>query len=92
MRVVRDGLRLCSDCMCLHETGDATSFGHHYGKDADARLMACETGLAGLGPHLVLAWDSETGAGIHVFSWAQCDACGTRLGGARYEYATLGRD
>ena len=92
MRVVRDGIQLCTDCTLLACTGDASSLDYHYGKGADARIAECEAGLERLGAHLVPAFDSETGEGIHEFRVCRCDCCQSALAGERHEFAILGRD
>lgn len=95
MRVVRDGLWLCTDCLLLQETGDTSSFDYHYGQaEGDARVEECQQGLTRLelsnGGHLAANWDSETGEGIHEFSSCYCDACGTHLAGKRHRYSIIG--
>lgn len=34
--------------------------------------------------HVADNTDSETGEGIHDFSWSSCEGCGSHLGGSRY--------
>lgn len=82
MRVVRDGIQLCTDCMILAVNGDES------GLTAE-RAAQCYAGLEALGPHLVEAFDSESGEGEEEFSNMPCEACGTGLSGARYEFAVL---
>lgn len=90
-KVIRDGLWLCTDCMILEETGDASSLDYHYGQDADKRHQECQEGLAELrgGNHLAADWDSDTGEGIEDFSRRCCDACQTNLAGERHQYCIL---
>lgn len=101
MRVIRDGLRFCDDCMLIAVTGEIDSLDHHYGTGphpgrgdlrpgAKERYAAIEAGLTRLGPHLVPAFDSESGKGCDEFAVGTCDCCATRLAGARYEFAILG--
>lgn len=91
MKVVRDDLWLCSDCLMVAVNGDATGLDYHYSaEEAAKRLAAIEAGLDALGPHLVPAFDSETGKGIEEFSRRECDCCGEHLAGERHEFATLG--
>ena len=85
MRVVRDDLWLCQDCMMFAVNGDLSGIDYHYsGEEADKRAKEVTDGVAKLGPHLVSA-DGE-----REFSACRCDACGTHLAGSRHEFAVLG--
>jgi len=83
MRVKKDGLMLCDDCMIVACNGDTS------GIDDDARVKEVEEGLDSLGPCLVSDFDIEDGSGIHEFSWSRCDCCGDSRGGSRHEFAIL---
>lgn len=82
MRVVRDGIQLCTDCMILAVNGDES------GLTAE-RAETCYAGLEKLGPHLVPAFDSEAQEGISEFTYYPCECCGSKLGGTRYDFAVL---
>jgi hypothetical protein len=83
MRVVRDDLDFCDDCLMGACNGDFT------GMDdvTEAKVIA---GLNALGPNVVPAFDSETGEGIDEFSHVRCDCCGSKLYGQRHKFAILG--
>jgi hypothetical protein len=82
MRIIRDGIWLCQDCTIVACNGP----------DGVELLdeMGTLSGLAGLGPHLVPTFDSETGEGIESFSRRHCDSCQEWRAGYRAEFATLG--
>lgn len=90
MRVVRDEIPLCQDCMIAAVNDDYTSLDYYYGEEADSRRAEIEKGLNALGPHLVPSFDSETGKGMDEFSRRRCESCRTDLAGARYDFAILG--
>lgn len=101
MRVVRDDLWLCDDCLLVSQTGDYGTLDFYYGHGespgrgelrdgARERAAQIDAGLDKLGPNLVPSFDSETGKGIEEFSTRHCDACGTHLAGGRHEFAVLG--
>jgi hypothetical protein len=84
MRVIRDGLWLCSDCTQVAIDGP-------HGADITTdQLQRTLDGLSMLGEHLVSDNDSETGNGIEEFSRNVCKSCQTRLLGYRARFATLG--
>ncbi len=85
MRVIKDDLWLCVDCLMLACNGDGS------GIESPAREAACVAGLEALGPHLVPDFDSDTGEGHRVFSWCGCDSCGL-TGGEFHRFAVLGDD
>ncbi len=84
MEIIQDDLWLCQDCTIYAVNGDTS------GIESEKREKRVVEGVDALGPHLVPDYDSETGDGIDEFSWRQCDACGTRLGGERTRFAVLG--
>lgn len=86
MKVIRDGLWLCQDCLFCAVNDDVTAI------EDGARVIAVEAGVAGLGPNLVSDFDSESGDGIRDFSSVPCDSCSTRLAGDRHRFAILGED
>lgn len=93
MRIERDNLWLCEDCLHVAVNGDATGLDYHYKPDEAARRLGEITrGLQSLGPHLVPDFDSETGAGCEEFSTRWCDCCASRLAGGRHRFAVLGPD
>jgi len=91
MQIIRDEIQLCADCMIAAVNGDFTGLDYHYGASKAAeRMEAITVGLDKLGPHLVPAFDSETGKGYSEFSSARCECCETKLAGSRHEFAILG--
>jgi hypothetical protein len=92
MKVIRDDLWLCDDCLFYAVNGDTS------GIDDPQRERDVIEGVNALGPHLVPDFDSEVPEdadednGIEEFSWKPCDACGTRLGGGRHRFAVLGEE
>lgn len=84
MRVARDDLWLCQDCMIVAVNDDPT------GIEDEERVEEVYAGLHRLGPHLVP--DFSEGEGEDEFSSRRCDSCGTRLAGARYRFAILEED
>src|ERR1700690_2761142 len=83
VRVVRDGLWLCSDCTLV------ACNGFHGIELADPE--ATINGVNALGRHLVPVFDSETGRGVLEFSAIPCASCKTHLAGYRAEFAILGK-
>ena len=84
MKVIQDNLYLCTDCTLVACNGSA-------GADIQPEQLArTEAGLAGLGPHLVPNFDSESGDGLREFSSSPCAACGSHLAGYRARFAILG--
>lgn len=83
MRVARDGIWLCVDCLMVAVNGDAS------GIESDEQIERTEAGLDKLGTHLVPDFDSETGQGILEFSNSGCDCCGSRLAGELHAFAIL---
>lgn len=96
MKVIRDGSMLCDDCLIVAVNGDYTGFDYSYGPsrraERDARIAAVSAGLERLGGHLVPAFDSETGEGVHEFRRGPCDCCRSPLAGQFHEFAILGED
>jgi hypothetical protein len=90
MKVIRDDLWLCDDCLFYAVNGDTS------GIDDPNRERDVIEGVNALGPHLVPDFDSAEDAdednGIREFSYRPCDACGTRLGGGRHRFAVLGEE
>jgi len=103
MRIVRDDLWLCVDCLFVAVNGDYSGIDEYYGRGespgrgelrdgARERAAEIDAGLARLGPHLVSDFDSESGDGIEEFARYTCACCGTRLAGERHRFAVLGPD
>lgn len=101
MRIIHDDIRLCVDCLMVAESDGAEHIDQYYGRGphpgrgelrdgARERMAIISAGLAKLGPHLVAAYDSETGEGIDEFSSWPCDCCDSRLAGSRHKFAILG--
>lgn len=100
MRVIRDGILLCDDCLIVAVNGDYSGLDYHYGTGmhagrkvgptAEERKAEIDAGLERLGPNLVPDHDSETGKGVHEHSSWPCGCCGTKLHGQRHEFAILG--
>lgn len=90
MKVIRDGIQLCHDCMIAAVNGDFTGLDYHYGSGADKRMAEIVAGLESLGPNLVSDFDGETDKGIEEFSTHPCGCCGSKLAGGRHSFAILG--
>jgi hypothetical protein len=84
MKIIRDEILLCDDCHIAAVNGDVS------GVSTQAQIDATESGLSRLGAHLVSSYDSESGRGVHEFTRLPCDCCGSKLAGARHEFAILG--
>lgn len=84
MKVVRDDMWFCVDCMQLSVNGDPPHDGTH------AEISKLVAGLRSLGEHIVPDFDIETGEGYDAFCPDKCDCCGNRLSGERYRFAQLG--
>lgn len=84
--VIADNLWLCQDCIA------ADINGNYEGLSAE-RAVEVRNGLRQLAARhsgtLVPDFDSSCGDGIREFSWRQCDACGSQLGGYRARYAVV---
>jgi len=92
MRVIRDDLQLCQDCLFAAVNGDFSGLDYHYEKsEADKRQREIVLGLGKLGRNLVPDFDSNTDEGIEEFSTRPCDCCGTKLHGSRHRFAVLGK-
>jgi hypothetical protein len=90
MKVIANDLWMCGDCRDVILAGDATSLDYYYPPEAAAqRLREIEQGAASQGGDIVGDTDTE-GEDTQEFSWAECDCCGSGLGGARHRYAVLG--
>lgn len=90
MKVVRDNLWLCVDCLFAAVNGDFSGMDGAHGDKAPARIKEVEEGLVRLGPHLVPDFDSETDKGIREFSSCGCSCCNSRLAGTMHRFAILG--
>ena len=86
MKIIRDDIWVCDDCLFAIENG------HTFSIESEERVAEVWKGVRRLGRHLSANWDSETDEGIRDFSWSSCDCCGSRLGGERHRYAVLGPD
>lgn len=74
-------LSVCDDCIAFIANGDENT------PDIAARLECWWP--TGSGWTLVPGSADEDNEGDSEFSWAQCDGCGTTLGGARYPAVAL---
>lgn len=103
MKIIRDEIMLCDDCLFVAEHGSYEHIDFHYGKGehpgrgelrdgAKERAAEIDEGLAKLGRNLVSNFDSETNKGIEEFSTRPCDCCHSKLFGSRHEFAILGED
>jgi len=113
MRVIRDEIKLCTDCMIIAVNADYSGLQYYLdGDKLDAKIDQINAGLDKLGPNLVMSFDPdfqydfiielandarrelglpERTNGIDEFdTWNACECCGTRLHGARYDFAILG--
>lgn len=84
MKVIRDDLWLCVDCLFAAVNGDLPTDST---PEQDAAIKA---GLDALGPHLVIGFDSDTGDGIEEFGTMGCDCCDSPLAGEMHRFAILG--
>jgi hypothetical protein len=82
VKIIRDELGFCDDCMVIAINGYSDTA-------SDEQTAASIAGIERLGVHLVPAWE-EWGKGHEEFTWHPCACCGTKLGGARYDFAVLG--
>lgn len=96
MKVIRDGIELCADCMMFAVNGDVTgiAFSCSDEDDAENRIRDIMEGVGQFGPHLVPDFDTDTGDGYEEFSSRGCDACreNANKGGSLYRFAVLGPD
>ncbi len=91
MRIVKDDLWLCQDCVIYAVNGDLTGVDYYLSGDAaKRRCLDIEAGVERFGANLVPNYDSESGEGIEEFSLKQCDGCRCKLAGSRYSFAILG--
>lgn len=91
MRVIEDDIWLCSDCLIPAVNDDYSGLDYYYSEpESTQHMRTIQAGLTRLGPHLVPAFDSETGEGIKEFSRTTCACCNTGFAGTRYEFAILG--
>jgi len=91
MKVVKDDIWVCPDCLQAAVNGDLSGLDNDP-ETADARAKAINEGLAAFGPHLVPDFDTESGEGISEFSRRSCDGCGDHHHGGRHRFAVLGED
>lgn len=87
MKIVRDGLWLCVDCLMAAVNGDVS------GIESRERVAAVDTGLSKLGRLLVPDFDSESGDGCEEFMRAPlggCACCSSTLAGTFHRFAILG--
>lgn len=91
MKVIRDGLRLCVDCLMYAVNGDTSGIDESTTGNGDSREAQVIAGVNALGEHLVPAFDSETGKGIEEFAAGPCDACHAPHAGEFHEFAILGK-
>ena len=90
MKVVRDDLWLCVDCLFAAVNGDVSGIDCGSEEETDARIAEVNAGLERLGPGLVADIDSNTGDGIREFDNWGCACCKSGLGGASHRFAILG--
>lgn len=91
MKIVRDGIELCEDCLIAACNDDYSGLDYYLKEpEATERMHAIQAGLFRLGRYLVPNFDSETGQGCNDFSMRPCGCCGSRLHGSRHEFAVLG--
>lgn len=93
MKVVRDDLWLCVDCLFAAVNGDVSGIEFSCGvgtEETAARVAEVEAGLNRLGPHLVPDFDTETGEGHETFANYGCDCCRSPLAGEMHRFAILG--
>lgn len=83
MKVIRDGLWLCTDCTFAAVNGD--------GPEDEERDKLVTEGLTRLGPHLVPDFNSEDD-GIETFGTRRCDCCRWFGGSAFHRFAVLGEE
>ena len=81
MMCVASDLWLCPDCMFAAVNGDLP--------EEEERSDKVEAGLSDLGPHLVPAFDLETGEGWREYSVDRCGCCGDQHHGERFLFSIL---
>lgn len=87
VKVLRDNLWLCADCLIVAVNGDTS------GIDSEAQIADIAAGLERLGRGLVPNYDCETGEGIEDFMRAPiggCSCCQSTLAGGFHRFALLG--
>jgi len=84
MKVIRDGLLLCGECLQAAVNGDYSCLDYYYDEaEADSRMAEIQKGLDRLGTGLTM------GDNDFEFCKTPCDCCGTRLHGYRHEFCVL---
>lgn len=96
MKVVRDDLWLCPDCMIVAVNGDVSGIQYSYGPEGedavDKRIAEIYAGLEALGPHLVPDNEGQYGDGHEEFAHKTCACCRHSWGGEWFRFAVLGED
>lgn len=77
---------VCHDCYFAHHYGASEHDGEWFAGESDS---PCDREPLNRldGYELTDNTDSESGDGIHEFSWSWCEGCGSALGGSRYRLA-----
>jgi hypothetical protein len=83
VRIVRDELWLCVDCLHYAVNDDLS------GIDCNARAAKVREGVHALGPNLVPHYDSESGEGMRD-GGGRCAACGQGWGFAEWHRFAAG--
>ena len=90
MKIIRDGIQLCADCLMYAVNGDTSGIDESTTGNGDSREARVIAGVDALGEHLVPDFDTETGRGITEFGHGPCDGCGSELSGEFHDFAILG--
>lgn len=80
-KVIIENLMFCHDCLFAAVYDDYTGLDYYYSKDEAAeREKAIRDGLNSFDGHAVIGNDHDE------FSHRQCDCCGSKLHGERWEF------
>jgi len=71
---------MCTDCLMLVANGETP---HDWTEEETAEWLARIDAREEPNTHTFPGDDEQE------FSWAQCDMCGSRLGGARFSFSTF---
>jgi len=79
---------LCQDCMFVAVNGDFGDMDAERAAEVERGLDQLTARVGWISPN----FDEDTGDGFNDLTNRHCDSCGTRLAGARYRFASFGRE